>query len=333
MRILLYIFLILLSACSNEQSNEILNKVDFEVNVLFSPQGLGDYAYNDVILYGIQKSHKNNHFKLNILQPSSIADGWKMFETWKNSPTTKKNQLFIFTSVIYEKLLMNDSPIGNEHKQIILFQSEKEIEKVRTFNISSYGAAYFIGKLIGDSRIVDSAALLLANEEDFNLKQCNQGFMDGFLDNDFENDFETYYLAKHLNEGYNIPDSAYYASNNLFRKYRFVFPIAGGSNKGVYQSVRDNGKGIYTAGIDADVNNLASPILCSLVKRFDLIIEIFIKEWMEGEKMDGLITYDLNSEFVYVSVSPDYIDFFQPYLSGLIEIAKRKEHEYLESNK
>lgn len=324
------IILFLCTACSQDSGTEELSFSDAEVEILFSPRGFGDSGYNDIILYGIRQSCKKHGFKLTMHRPQSVDKGWEVYEDWRRKANEGHRQLFIFASNEYEQALRASTPVQLLNKSVLLFEAAESIENVAAFRLEMYGAAYYLGQLVANT--VSSAAILLSNRTDPNLKRCLDGFKEGYLDVNSALDFGEYYLADNIDEGYNMPDSAYRMAYTMYQEYSFVFPVAGGSNSGVLRYTREHPHNIYTAGVDGDMSDFSTRVLASLVKRMDLAIEQYIANWLKGEVMDGFVGYGFDSDFVKVVIADNYKAFYAPILQGLTEKTIERERNYVEQH-
>ena len=328
MRLLLFIAVFLCcAACSDEDRGPADLSGDYRVDVLFAPMSLGDGGYCDMILYGMQQASRKHGFRLDLHCPLSDADGWQVYKDWLKEAEGKGKEgkrLFVFASHIYEERLRKAIPRLEDSRSVMLFETEREVENVRSFRLEMYGAAYCMGRLA--AQLSRAAALMPANPEDRALEPCIEGFREGYLEEDAGRMFGVHYLTDKTGEGYNMPDSAYRASKVLYQDYDFVFPLAGGSNLGVFQHTRENPKGIYTAGVDVDMSAWSTQVLASLTKRMDLALEDQLAAWMKGEKMAGTVCYGMDSGLVKVSVNKEYTDFFAPLLPGLEEAGQKNPY-------
>ena len=323
------IILFLCAACSDNDSTENLSLPQYDVDILFSPSGVGDSGYNDIMLYGIQQACNKYGFRLELHQPVTVEEGWKCYNEWEHEDSQNVKKLFIFASDDYENLLRKNPPTRQKDKDLLLLESDGELENMASFRLNMYGAAYYIGKLV--SRIIPSAAVLMANPFDPIILEAEQGFKDGFLSEN-ENLYDVFYLADMPYQGYNLPDKAYNLSFSMFMDYSFVWPLAGGSNGGVFRYTREYPNSIYTAGVDADMSFYSNKVICSLVKRLDLLLEEYITRWIDGEPLAGFTKYGFDSGFVQVKFSKNYQEVFVDLIEGLQEEAISKEKAY-ETNK
>lgn len=72
-------------------------------------------------------------------------------------------------------------------------------------------------------------------------------------------------------------------------------------------------------------------VVCSLVKRLDLLLEDYIKRWLDGETLAGFTKYGFDSGYVQVTVAADYQEAVDELTEGLQEEAISKEKAYEEN--
>ncbi len=99
-----------------------------------------------------------------------------------------------------------------------------------------YGASYIAGSIA--SLFSYQAAVLAANAQDLSIQRSITGFSEGFIDNG-ETSVSTCYISDN-HEGYSMQARAYELTDSLTETHRFIYPIAGGSNQGVYRYSREN---------------------------------------------------------------------------------------------
>ena len=170
-----------------------------------------------------------------------------------------------------------------------------------------YGAAYLIGAYTALTNNEESdykAAVLAANPFDRNVDGAAQGFRDGFLEAGGA-DATISYISDKEGDGYNMPDEAYALCNRLYESgHTFFFPVAGGSNKAVYQFSRN--QGVYTAGIDGDMSAYSGLMNCSLVKNIGSATKDFIALWLDKKEIPQHQDFLWDSGYVNVIYCHDW---------------------------
>ena len=324
-----FMIVFLCTACSNDGGTEKDPSDQFHVDILFSTSGLGDSGYNDAILYGIQQASMKHGFKVNFHQPKTMEAGWECYRAWLNEPDDAVKKLFIFASNDYEKQLRANHPSTKENRDILFFESDSPIENVGSFRLNMYGASYYIGKLAGS--IVPTAATLMANPYDTPITESEEGFRAGYCSESEPDNYDVFYLTDDKHKGYNMPDTAYRITYKIAQTHSFVWPLAGGSNIGVFQYTREYLPTLFTAGMDVDMSGLSFGIVCSLLKRMDLVLDDYLSRWMKGERITDHMVYGLDTDYIQIKISDIYLEYFEglsELTTGLKEEAIEKEKQY-----
>ena len=278
------------------------------VEVVFSPSGFGDLGYNDIILTGLEESRKRLGFDVVMHVPASIEDGMAIYNQWARKSAPGERRLFIFATNQYESALrQSDVHPSDANSTVLLYETHKPIDGVYTFRIGMYGAAYLIGAytaLTQKDEADSKAAVIAANPSDHNVDGAAQGFRDGFLEAGGA-DATISYISDKEGDGYNMPDEAYALCNRLYESgHTFFFPVAGGSNKAVYQFSRN--QGVYTAGIDGDMSAYSGLMNCSLVKNIGSATNDFIAMWLAHKEIPKHQDFFWDSGYVSVIYCHDW---------------------------
>lgn len=320
----LFLLFSLLTGCSSGVKEVIEDSyISKQVIVLFSPGGIGDMGYNDQILRGLQTIRQEKNFQLLFSAPSSLEEGEKIFSDWLNMDTGPVECLFILAGNEYEEMACRLlSAINSPNKQVLLFETAKSDIPAYTFRISMEGASYLAGAAAA-SLINGKAAVLCGSSNDATVNRAATGFTQGFIDHGGTG-VDVFYLSDSW-QGYAMSDSAYRKTAQLSQSYRFLFPVAGGSNLGVYRYAREFPEAIYTAGMDVDQSGYANQVTCSVVKRIDRLISYYINQWLEGKTMPQHAAYGLESGYIDLVLSPRYSENLLPIVSASREQAIAEE--------
>ena len=280
------------------------------VEVVFSPSGFGDLGYNDIILTGLEEARKRLGFEVVMHVPASIEDGMAIYNQWARKSAPGERRLFIFATNQYESALrQSDVHPSDANSTVLLYETHKPIDGVYTFRIGMYGAAYLIGAytaLTQKDEADSKAAVIAANPSDHNVDGAAQGFRDGFLEAGGA-DATISYISDKEGDGYNMPDEAYALCNRLYESgHTFFFPVAGGSNKAVYQFSRN--QGVYTAGIDGDMSAYSGLMNCSLVKNIGSATNDFIAMWLAHKEIPKHQDFLWDSGYVSVIYCHDWME-------------------------
>ena len=321
-----------LLGCSDNDSedNAVATNV---VEVVFSPSGFGDLGYNDIILTGLEEARKRLGFDVVMHVPASIEDGMAIYNQWARKSAPGERRLFIFATNQYESALrQSDVHPSDANSTVLLYETHKPIDGVYTFRIGMYGAAYLIGAytaLTQKDEADSKAAVIAANPSDHNVDGAAQGFRDGFLEAGGA-DATISYISDKEGDGYNMPDEAYALCNRLYESgHTFFFPVAGGSNKAVYQFSRN--QGVYTAGIDGDMSAYSGLMNCSLVKNIGSATNDFIALWLDKKEIPQHQDFLWDSGYVNVIYCHDWKETDAQGIETFKNNILRKETEYEKS--
>lgn len=298
---------------------------------IFSPGGLGDMSYNDRILEGIQRFKKqNDDVDIYIYSPKDIDEAERIFSDWLARPQSDVPALFVLGSSDYEPMAgkyLAEQTL-TENKSILLFESRWQYAdaKIHSFQISMYGASYLAGavakKCSGDKK----SLIVLANDSDGPIGIAKDGFMAG---NGGNCDVE--YLADDWT-GFVSASLAYRKMDAWAANYGFIFPVAGGSNAGIYRYSREFDDSPFLAGMDVDQSNLSDKITGSVIKHIDKLVYEYLTEWTQTGTMPERRLYGLESGYADWQLSPLYLYEFEDMVNSLRPEAIAMEKEYYEAD-
>lgn len=241
-----------------------------QIIFLFSPGGLGDMSYNDCILKGIQLfKNDNSDIDIYIYSPNSLEESERIFSDWLKRPESNIPVLFALASSDYEPMAekyLSELTL-TPNKSILLFESLKEYAdpNIHTFQISMYGASYLAGVTAAQCAGDKKSLVVLANNSDGPISVSRDGFLAGY---GAECDIE--YLADDWT-GYVSAPLAYQKMSTWALDYGFIFPVAGGSNSGIYRYSREFEASPFLAGMDIDQSSLSTKITGSVIKNIDVL--------------------------------------------------------------
>lgn len=333
-------FVLLMVACQ-DNDNDPANQQPTEptqpktgISIVFSPQGLGDHAYNDLILKGALEAQEEGNAEITIYSPNTLDEGKAMIQGWLywllnngsiDAIIIAGNE---YEASVREWIATEGNNLPDElFKKMLLFETASTDLPLYTFMINMYGASYIAGSIA--TLFADSAAVIAANAADLSLKRNIDGFRDGFLDNEGEN-IVTSYLAQDFN-GYSMPQEAYRQTDSLTNlNYRFIYPVAGGSNQGIYRYSREYPDRLYTAGMDVNLSAYSAHITFSTVKRIDQVVKQYINRLCsEGTFGDTLhTTYGIAERYADIDWVEGYEDSYKELINYYYPIVTEKEQEY-----
>ena len=293
---------LILAFCLSCDKRDATSSVNKRVVVYFSPEGLGDFGYNDDIMRGVQLSTLDSDFDLSIVVPDDLEEAERLIleEANKESPTPK---LIVLCTDIYENIAKEMTSLANHEKlAVLIFETDKPVSSTYTFTINNYEASYLAGSLTAAFK--QDVSILCANPHDKPISKSKEGFMAGFKSKACINspEIETHYLSDNAGEGYSSTADAYALSRQIYKQNDVIFPLLGGAALGVYRYTREFDS-TYVVGMDRDQESFSDGVFISLVKRMDLLVRDHITKWVNDEYMEFHHVYGLESEYVDVVIS------------------------------
>lgn len=293
-------FLGMCCACS-EKSNVVKSLPN--ITVVTAINGTGDNGYNDEILSGIMDVNESNEVVLSLITPSTIKEVEDLLDEWINAGQSEERALLVLAENEYEMLLHNI--VLPDNKQILVFESEGENmpDQVSSFMIHRYGISYLAGCMASEAA---SAYVVAAMKSDSYIEDAVNGFIDGYAVSARET--EVIYLADD-ESGYAMPGEGYKVIGKIDEK-SFIYPLAGGSNSGMYKAIREKEFSMnLIAGMDVDCSNYSNRVPFSVIFKIREVVSTLINEWISGGNLQSHYSFDLSDEeIVYISCSESFFD-------------------------
>lgn len=284
-------------------------------------------SYNDCILKGVQRFKKENPtVDIFFYSPDKMEVSERIFSDWVKRPESNIPVLFVFASSDYDELTSRE--LANitlpPNKRVLVFESRKKFsDGVSSFQICMYGASYLAGVTAAEACGVDEALVVLANDSDSPIALARDGFCDGF-----GRQCSVEYLADDWT-GYTSAALAYRKMDDWASKYGFIFPVAGGSNSGIYRYSRESDSCPYLAGIDTDQSPLSSRITGCVIKHIDKLIYEYLSEWLDLKKLPASKVYGLESGYIDWILAPAFEAQFKDMVESHRQDAINKEKIFL----
>lgn len=312
-------------SCSKERT-ETTPPPEKRITVVFSPGGIGDMGYNDLIYAGFQRLRiRFRDIPFVFHYPDSVPQAEALLTAWLDRENSCPQELFVLAGSDYEQMLgdvyrsrsaEDDAGTGD----ILLFESRNpESLPVYTLRISTYGASYLAG-ITAAAQCGDRPALAVAaNPYDRPVLSAVDGFLDGWASAAVE-PADTVCMAPDWT-GFIRKEEAYRKMYKWSKQYGFIFPVAGGTNQGIYKFLRENPHWTRTAGMDVDQAYLCTSIIGSVLKHIDSLVCHTVSEWIETGAIAARPFYGL---------SDGYAEWFTPAAVREEDIAEavKLENEY-----
>ena len=324
--IMLSFFLVLLAGCGKEEADFSQARVE----VVLSPGGVGDQGYNDKILRGLQLAAAQYGFTLAVHIPEEKEQGIHIYEDWLNAPLGNEceRSLFVFSGSEYEYLLEGLPLPEDTRKDVLMFETDRQVEGVYTFNVGCYAASY----LAGATSVLDTggeeqkALVIAANPHDKQVKRAVDGYRDGYLAAGGDG-CDVHYLSEEPDGGYRMQDEVYKFCMENDGNYMYYFSAAGASNKGMYRFSREAYN--FAVGMDDDMGLFSSFISMSVVKHMDRVVFDVIGDLLNNRKIPyhQAFTYTSGYEEMVFSkhVIEDWFLDISHIKNRIVEIEQRYE--------
>ena len=323
---MLSFFLVLLAGCGKEEADFSQARVE----VVLSPGGVGDQGYNDKILRGLQLAAAQYGFTLAVHIPEEKEQGIHIYEDWLNAPLGNEceRSLFVFSGSEYEYLLEGLPLPEDTRKDVLMFETDRQVEGVYTFNVGCYAASY----LAGATSVLDTggeeqkALVIAANPHDKQVKRAVDGYRDGYLAAGGDG-CDAHYLSEEPDGGYRMQDEVYKFCMENDGNYMYYFSAAGASNKGMYRFSREAYN--FAVGMDDDMGLFSSFISMSVVKHMDRVVFDVIGDLLNNRKIPyhQAFTYTSGYEEMVFSkhVMEDWFLDISHIKNRIVEIEQRYE--------
>ena len=325
--------LALAQSCSKDVTGQ--DSVYPEVLVLFSPDGLGDLAYNDEVLRGIElfMNEDDINFYLSFMSPTDheiaeflIRQWWDERDATYTDGGPVPRKLLVLADGGYADIAraIVDPALISKDLSVIAFETGPTADAsdpLITFELSMYGASWLAGRTARELGCRQPLVILGDGSNTLTFKG-RDGFTDGF-----QGDVPAEAMASDW-QGYCMPMDAYRMMYDYDGRFDFIYPIAGGTNMGIYRYLRENpGCGIYTSGMDVDQSPYSTLITGSLVKHIDLVVCDYLKKWYDKADMPHHQVFGLESGYVDW-VIPERYSYLDAAVGPLRQEAIEKEKAY-----
>ena len=301
-----------LSSCSNSEDKAVAS-VDGHLTIITSVGGLGDMGYNDKIMSGIMNFYEGHDaVSMSLIRPNEIGEANQALQEWKAETKDKGKSLLVLASSEYETLVATNNLNLSENQQVLLFESKNPNlpEGVNTFCINRYGASYLAGCMAKEHK---DATVIAAMPGDPILEESIDGFTNGYQAYS-NNQVEVIYLSD-SETGFALADSAYRVASGIHNA--FIFPLAGGSNSGIYKYSRETDFYLpLIVGMDTDCSMYSDRIPFSMVVHIDKLVEQYLNDWLDDVPMEKTRTFGLESGMIDIVMSSVFykdLDIWEEY--------------------
>ena len=296
--ILSLLIVYLSTSCSGD--NDISQRQSNHLTVVTSINGLGDMGYNDQIMSGIMRFYEANDVSMNMIRPNNTGEVRQALQKWQTETKNHEKSLLVLAGSEYENVLAESNVQLEDNQQILVFETKNQNlpKGVSSFYINRYGASYLAGCMAKEH---EAATIIAAMPNSPTLEAAIAGFSDAYRTHS-QQEAEVIYLADE-ESGFNMADKAYQTMGDIYNA--FVFPLAGGSNIGIYKYSRETSFYLpLVVGMDADQSMQSSRIPFSMVIHINKVVEQYLTDWLNGIPLEKHQIFGLESEMIDISLSP-----------------------------
>lgn len=326
--IIISFFLLLLTGCRKEET--VFSNA--RVEVVLSPGGVGDQGYNDNILRGFQEASVKYGFTLAVHIPEEKEMGIQIYKDWMDAQLDDKceRSLFVFSCSEYEYLLEDLTLPDDIRKDVLMFETEREVDGIYTFFVGCYAASYLAGATcVLDTEGEEQKALVIAaNPHDRQVRRAVDGYRDGYLAAG-GNGCDVHYLSEEPDGGYRMQDEAYRFCLENDGNYMYYFSAAGSSNKGLYRFSREHSN--MAVGMDNDMGFFSSLITMSVVKHMDKVIADVLGDMLNNKEIPYHQKFTWSSGYEELVYSTEFTEDWFLDISDIRKRIVEIEQSYEES--
>lgn len=267
-------------------------------------------GYNDLIFNGLlQAEESTTDMVMQYYSVSTDEEVCSVLDQWF-AETTSDPSLLVMASSEYRIIMQayrDRLATMPANKQVLQFEgSIADNLNLVTFQVSMYGASYLAGvaarEMLADTTVSGitlkkNAMVMLGTSIDPTILPAADGFSDGYRKVGWDGSVDTHCLSADYS-GYANALLGYQKMYEWSQRYSFFYPVAGGSNNGVFRYLREYPDKGYTCGMDVDQSGLCNAIIGSMVKHVDRLLNYYITTWMHTGALPPSATYDLSSGYV-----------------------------------
>lgn len=339
-RTIIFSIVLLGICCACSEKSHIVEPLP-KITFVTATTGVGDNGYNDQILAGAMQVYESKDISLSLIMPASLEECMTVLNEWCSKESLGVRELLVLASNEYETLIDNIDAELPSDKHILLIESDKDIiqENISSVFIRRYGISYLSGCMACEA---ESAYVIAAMKTDSYIEDAIKGFVEGYHSNGKE--AKVIYLAED-ETGYSMPGEAYKTMQEIDYN-AFVYPLAGGSNNGIYNSTREQEFCLQlVAGMDVDCSQYSTRVPFSVVFNMKHIVASLLEEWIVGGELQRQYVFGMpNEDVVSVVINPDFykdiiawedwydsLDYWNETYIKFKNEAKEKEEVYYEN--
>jgi basic membrane protein A len=297
--------LCLLTACDDGDAILIPEeRAEAEVTVVCSVNGPGDNGYNDAALRGVIEFGQRTGTQLSLIHPADTDEAVRVTEEWKRCTAGKRPRLLILAGSDYETVARERCGGLADNQRVLFFEGGEGLpDRVSTFSICRNGTAYLAGCM---AQGCPEAHIVKACPGDMVVEEAASAFASGYMKYSAGGLLEVHTLASDYT-GYAMPDSTYRMMARVDADNpggRFYFPLAGGSNNGIYKFSREESFTLMlVCGMDTDCQTYSNRVPFSVVIDIGRVLDELLTQWKCTGRIADRTVYGMRSGVIDVVVS------------------------------
>lgn len=324
-----------LTACNDAQDDDNdgvnVQKSNRKVMFLSSKNGPGDNGYNDMIMkaemsFAMDYPEIRSSF-IGSLGSTEMAGQMLVYSLVRSFVSPDDSTLVVLNGSEYGDMVRGDTVTTYDEisgkvakdMRVLVFEDDGHgmSDHYYTFRIQRYGASYVAARLLGKKPALVVAGMRGEQQQEDAL----QGFIDGYkvenpegpivayLADDFTG-FDSPDLAVHICDSviHTFPEEQLKAAADDYTRGLCIFPLAGGSNVGMYGYVHNlpSHWDVEIIGMDVMYNYNSNTIPFSLVIPVSDILLSYLTMWVDNTPWPVKMSYGIDINFPITLILTEY---------------------------
>jgi len=285
------------------------------VRVLFPLHGLGDRSFADAAYEGIVRAGLEYNLVVTHGTPDDMEEAAMILHEWLAEPATR-DELIISVGVKYSDLIAAvDCPLAPRMMLHLDERLPEACDNVRSVSFGTFAPSFLAGVAsLSVAKRPFAAAIGGMDVETVNL--FLRGFEAGVV----------YaggtmrgisYLSEDV-DGFANPELAKETAQFLYQESDVVFPVAGGSNPGVFEAAKEQ-EGRFSLGVDSDQSWMGVGVIVgSVTKHLDKAIIQAVADVTQRNFVGGPMEMGLTQGGTALVIN----DLFEQEVRNSVEMAR-----------
>ncbi len=299
-----------LCACSDDDAAALRSTGRANITMI-APEGspFGDLSYNDDALNGVLLASHYTNTPLKLLYPTFYTDADSLYRAWLEDNADKDSCVLILSSPVYTEYVRRTPPhITGKGTRILLYESSDTIEGISTVQINRYGISYLAGAMT----YFRPATVLAAMKGNQPTDEAIDGYLAGHKyvrekENDEIYERDTVFYLGDSESYFNRPTEAFNFLNDHSMSNRILFPLLGGSNKGVLSYYNMNAWfADFFVGMDVYQGDRCKLVPFSVIINIGELLSEYIYRWKNGMDWEQAKSYNMDANWVEIMTTDNF---------------------------